>query len=90
MLQLNCVRVKRVQLQLHACMHACVLVASSTRGVLHAVLLTLARAVRAPRHAMQMQLVFAETASSCPPWRQASSMLSRWLPSAVEIGRAHV
>lgn len=30
---------------------------------------------------LQMQLVFEETASSCPPWRTASCMISKWLPS---------
>lgn len=33
---------------------------------------------------MQMQLVFAETTASCPPWRTASSMISRWLPSSAD------
>lgn len=32
----------------------------------------------------QMQHVFADTASSCPPWRTASCMLTKWLPSAAD------
>ncbi|KAF6266452.1 hypothetical protein COO60DRAFT_1633045 [Scenedesmus sp. NREL 46B-D3] len=32
----------------------------------------------------QMELVFAETAASCPPWRTASSMTSKWLPSSAD------
>eukprot|EP00882_Tetradesmus_deserticola_P001878 GHRQ01002014.1.p1 GENE.GHRQ01002014.1~~GHRQ01002014.1.p1 ORF type:complete len:500 (+),score=147.81 GHRQ01002014.1:1190-2689(+) len=32
----------------------------------------------------QMQLVFAETAASCPPWRTAASMISKWLPSSAD------
>eukprot|EP00775_Hariotina_reticulata_P008615 gene8615-8796_t len=37
----------------------------------------------------QIQLVFAETASSCPPWRQPSCMITKWLPTNaddVQIG----
>lgn len=32
----------------------------------------------------QMQLVFTETGVSCPPWRQPTCMISKWLPSSVE------
>eukprot|EP00879_Flechtneria_rotunda_P001016 GHRR01001152.1.p1 GENE.GHRR01001152.1~~GHRR01001152.1.p1 ORF type:complete len:387 (+),score=133.65 GHRR01001152.1:827-1987(+) len=30
--------------------------------------------------ASQMQLVFTESVTSCPPWRQPAIMLSKWLP----------
>lgn len=30
---------------------------------------------------LQMQLVFAETGISCPPWRQQACMISKWLPA---------
>lgn len=33
---------------------------------------------------MQMQRVFADTATSCPPWRTPSCMLTKWLPSAAD------
>jgi hypothetical protein len=33
---------------------------------------------------VQMQLVFAEAAASCPPWRTATSMISKWLPSSAD------
>lgn len=31
-----------------------------------------------------MQQVFADTATSCPPWRTPSCMLTKWLPSAAD------
>lgn len=31
-----------------------------------------------------MQQVFADTASSCPPWRTPSCMLTKWLPSVAD------
>lgn len=33
---------------------------------------------------VQMQQVFADTASSCPPWRTPSCMLTKWLPSVAD------
>jgi hypothetical protein len=33
---------------------------------------------------LQMQLVFAETTASCPPWRTTASMISKWLPSSAD------
>jgi hypothetical protein len=33
---------------------------------------------------LQMQLVFAETTASWPPWRTAASMISKWLPASAD------
>jgi hypothetical protein len=34
--------------------------------------------------ALQMQKVFADTSSSCPPWRTPACMLTKWLPSTAD------